>query len=96
MSDETNEETSPERAEAGFREQHEDLEAQADRLEQRNEELEDDIGEAKRVAAQRPDAPDDANEPPEGTENVAGDWEGEASGADQGDDAQDSGDIDDG
>ncbi len=56
---------------------------EGDRMEERLEDLEDDIETARKTAAQRQDAPDD--------EVVAGDWEGQASGADHGDDATDSG-----
>ena len=74
--------------EQAVREQATEMSRTADRMEDRIDELGDDIAGAKRTAAQRQDAPE---EPP-----VAGDWEGEAAGADQGDDATDSGDPDDG
>ena len=75
--------------EQAVREETGGLAKEGDRMEERLDGLDDSIDEAKKVAAQRQDAPDPKNQ-------VAGDWEGEASGADQGDDATDSGDVEDG
>ena len=72
--------------EQAVREHTSEMNRTADRMEDRIDELGGDIADAKRTAAQRQDAPD---EPP-----VAGDWEGEAAGADQGDDATDDGQMD--
>ena len=76
--------------------QHDEVRKDADALERRGDQMEhqldelgQDIDEAKKVAAQRQDAPDDT-EPPAETENVAGDWQGESSGADHGEDAEDT------
>ena len=76
--------------EQAVREQTTDMDRTAAGMEERIDELGGDIQDAKKTAAQRQDAPD-----PKDNE-VAGDWEGEAAGADQGDDATDSGDLDDG
>ncbi len=81
--------------EQAVREQTTEMARTADGMEERIDELGGEIDDAKKTAAQRQDAPDatvDADEP---AGQVAGDWEGEASGADQGDDATDSGDLDD-
>ena len=74
--------------EHAVREQTTEMARTADGMEERIDELGGDIDDAKRTAAQRQDAPDPKHN------EVAGDWEGEASGADQGDDATDSGDLD--
>ena len=74
--------------EQAIREQTSEMARTADRMEGEIDELGGDIADAKKTAAQRQDAPDE--------EPVAGDWEGEAAGADQGDDATDSGQVDDG
>lgn len=75
--------------ERAVREEADEMAQAGDRMEKRLDGLDEDIDEAKTVAAQRQDAPDP-------TDEVAGDWEGEASGAGQGDDATDSGRLDDG
>lgn len=72
-----------------IREQTGEMAHTADEMEHEIEELGSDIQDARKTAAQRQDAPDE----PVG--EVAGDWEGEASGADQGDDATDSGNLED-
>ena len=76
--------------EQAVREQATDMAKTADGMEERIDELGGEIEDAKKTAAQRQDAPDPKDDV------VAGDWEGEAAGADQGDDATDSGDLDDG
>jgi len=86
MSEERSETESPEAQERAIREETANMDSTADRMDERLDELGGDIQDAKRAAAQRQDAPD---EPP-----VAGDWEGEAAGADQGDDAMDTGEMD--
>ena len=73
---------SPQVQEQAIREETSDMESTAGRMDERLDQLGDDIKDAKQTARQRQDAPD---EPP-----VAGDWEGEATGADQGDDATDT------
>ena len=82
--------------EQAVREQTGEMAKTADGMEERIDELGGDIDDAKKTAAQRQDAPDETTGPDEPAGQVAGDWEGEASGADQGDDATDSGDLDDG
>ena len=73
------------------REQTTEMAREGDKMENRLEELGDDIKDAKRTAAQRQDAPDatpgESADDPVG--QTAGDWEGESVGADQGDDATD-------
>ena len=73
--------------EQAVREQTSEMAHTADRMEGEIDELGSDIAEAKKTAAQRQDAPA-ADEDP-----LAGDWQGEAAGADQGDDATDDGEI---
>ena len=77
------------------REQTTEMAREGAKMEDRLEELGDDIKDAKRTAALRQDAPDAA--PGETADDpvgkTAGDWEGEASGADQGDDATDTGET---
>jgi hypothetical protein len=80
--------------EQAIREETSEMAQTADRMEQQVDELGDDIDEAKKTAAQRQDAPDETVGPDEPAGQVAGDWEGEAAGADQGDDATDSGEMD--
>ena len=75
--------------EQAVRDQTAEMGHTADEMEQRIDDLGGDIEDAKKTAQQRQDAPDE----PVG--EVAGDWEGEAAGADQGDDATDSGSTDD-
>ena len=82
--------------EQAVREQTSEMAQTAEGMEERIDELGGDISDAKKVAAQRQDAPDETVGADEPAGQVAGDWEGEASGADQGDDATDSGDLDDG
>jgi hypothetical protein len=65
------------------------LDREADELEQRNEELAEHIDEAKTAAANRPEA-DTVGAGEEETEDVAGDWGGEATGSSQGEDAEDA------
>jgi t-SNARE complex subunit (syntaxin) len=60
------------------------MEQDADRMEERVEELGEHIEEAEQAAARRPEADSDI------LGDVAGDWEDEASGADQGEDAVDA------
>lgn len=67
-----------------------------DQMEERLDQLGDDIDEAKSVAAQRPDSPHKRQPAGEKTpeseaegDEVAGDWQGESSGAEQGEDAED-------
>ena len=86
MDEERSDTEAPEAQEQAIREETSEMASTADTMEGRIEDLEGDIADAKRTAAQRQDAPD---EPP-----VAGDWEGEAAGADQGDDATDTGQVD--
>ena len=87
---------SADRQEERIREAAGEMRRDAEEMEQRSEELGEHIDEAKSTAAQRPDAPeqvrpsDESEEPPEGTENVAGDWRGESSGSQQGEDAEDA------
>ena len=81
-----------ERQEEEIRDANQDLARSGEEMEHRLDQLEGDIEEAKEVSAQRQDAPEKAREP-DGSEaegdDAAGDWEGEASGAQQGEDAED-------
>ena len=73
---------SPDERDDDVQEPLQDLERGERQMEQRLEHLEEDIEDAKKTAAQRQDAPDD--------DVVAGDWEGEATGSSQGEDAEDA------
>ncbi len=73
---------SPQVQEQAIREETSDMESTAGRMDEKLDQLGDDIKDAKQTARQRQDAPDEAP--------VAGDWEGEATGADHGDDATDT------
>ena len=90
---------SPDRQEGRIRDAADQMQRDAAEMEQQSAELSEHIEEARDVAAQRPDAPEqtgsggEAGEPPEGTEDVAGDWRGESSGAQQGEDAEDAEDA---
>jgi hypothetical protein len=77
-----------ERHEEGAREAADDMERDADRMEHELERLGDHIGDAEKAAAQRPEAESDV------LEDVAGDWEEEAEGAQQGEDAVDAAEPD--
>lgn len=66
------------------REKADEMEQDADRMEDRIDELDGDISDAKKAADNRPEAGSDV------IGDVAGDWEDEAAGADQGDDATDA------
>lgn len=57
------------------------MEQRGDEMEQRLNEVEEHLDEAKQAAANPPVEPD---------EGVAGDWEGEATGSQQGEDAKDT------
>ena len=74
--------------EQAVREETSGMDRTAKGMEERVDELGGDIEDAKKTAAQRQDAPDPKNQ-------VAGDWEGEASGAHQGEDATEAADADD-
>ena len=66
------------------REAAEAMERDADEMEQHLEELDGSIADAEKAAANRPEADSDI------LGDVAGDWEEEAEGAQQGDDAVDA------
>jgi hypothetical protein len=69
------------RQEQEIRAAERDLERQSDEMEQRLDELGEDIEEAHGKATAHPDIDDNA---------VAGDWDDESAGAQQGDDAEDT------
>ena len=87
---------SADRHEDRIRDAADDMRRDADDMEERSEELGEHIDEAKSTAARRQDAPEqtrapgEADEPPEGTEDVAGLWRGESSGSQQGEDPEDA------
>ena len=61
-----------------------DMERSGERMERELERLDSHIGDAKDAAAKRPEAGSDA------LEDAAGDWEDEATGSQQGEDAEDT------
>ena len=73
-----------ERPEDGPREAADEMEREADQMEEQLDELGDEIDEAEAAAERRPEAGSDL------LGDVAGDWEDEAAGAQQGDDAVDA------
>ena len=73
-----------ERHEEGAREAAQEMERDAERMDEELDRLGEHIDEAEKAAANRPEAGSDV------IEDVAGDWEDEASGADQGEDAVDA------
>ena len=73
---------SADRPEAEIRDQTRELAQEGDQMEERLDELSGDIADAKKTANDRQDAPS--------TTGVAGDWESEATGASQGEDAEDA------
>jgi len=80
------------RREAEIKEPISDMERGSDEMEHRLDQLGDDIADARKTADQRQDAPSEKDGPDAG--ETAGDWEGEAAGASQGEDAEDAEDAD--
>jgi TolA-binding protein len=80
---------SADRHEEKLRDATSDMARGGDEMEHRLDKLEDDIDDARSTATQRQDAPEQTRGI-EDVEDVAGDWEGESSGAQQGDDAEDT------
>ena len=78
------EEQSEPRSEGSPREVADEMEQGGDEMEKKLGEFDEQIDDAKKAADNRPEAGSDA------IADVAGDWEDEAAGADQGDDATDA------
>jgi TolA-binding protein len=83
---------SADRQEEKLRDATSDMARGGDEMEHRLDELENHIDDAKSTATQRQDAPEQTRGL-EDAEEVAGDWEGESSGAQQGDDAEDTKEV---
>ena len=86
-----------ERREGEIKDATQEMARGGEHMEERLDELESDIQDAKKTAAQRQDAPEKARDaqPPEAEaegDDVAGDWQGESSGSGHGEDAEDAAD----